>query len=65
LEAPAASGDVDGSGLVDVDDVNAVINLILFYDQYKDKYPGDADVDGSGLVDVDDVNAIINIILNN
>ena len=58
------AGDIDGSGIVDVDDVNAAINLILNYDQYKDKYPGKADIDGSGIVDVDDVNMIINIILN-
>lgn len=57
-------GDVDGSGLVDVDDVNATINLILNYDTYKDRYPGNADLDGSGLIDVDDVNALINLILN-
>ena len=56
-------GDVDGSGIVDVDDVNAVINLILNYNQYKDQYPGSADLDNNGIVDVDDVNAIINIIL--
>ncbi len=56
-------GDVDGSAMVDVDDVNAMINLILNYDQYKDQYPGSADLDGNGLVDVDDVNALINIIL--
>ncbi len=58
------NGDVDGNGIVDVDDVNAIINLILLYDQYKDKYPGNADVDGNGMVDVDDVNTVINIILN-
>ena len=46
-----------------VDDVNAMINLILNYDQYKDQYPGSADLDGNGMVDVDDVNALINIIL--
>lgn len=55
-------GDVDGSGLVDVDDVNAVINIILGSKSVSD-YKGIADVDGSGLVDVDDVNVIINIIL--
>ena len=61
--ASVVHGDVDGSGMVDVDDVNAMINLILFYDQYKDKYPGSADLDGNGVVDVEDMNAIINIIL--
>ena len=58
------TGDVDGSSLVDVDDVNAMINLILNFEQYKDQYPGSADLDGNGMVDVDDVNALINIILN-
>ena len=58
------TGDVDGSAMVDVDDVNAMINLILNFDQYKDKYPGSADLDGNGMVDVDDVNALINMILS-
>ena len=61
--SPALKGDVDASGIVDVDDVNAVINLILNFDQYKDKYPGIGDLDGNGMIDVDDVNALINIIL--
>ena len=55
-------GDADGSGIVDVDDVNAVINIILGKIQASD-YGGAADVDCSGIVDVDDVNATINIIL--
>ena len=58
------TGDVDGSGIIDVDDVNAVINVILGT-KTASSYEGDADVDGSKIVDVDDVNAIINIILNN
>ena len=62
-DAVGIKGDLDGSGIVDVDDVNAIINLILNYEQYKDMYPGNADLDGSGIVDVDDVNSIINIIL--
>ncbi len=62
--ASVVPGDVDGSAMVDVDDVNAMINLILNFDQYKDQYPGSADLDGNGMVDVDDVNALINIILS-
>ncbi len=57
------AGDVDGSGIVDVDDVNAIINIILGKAPASD-YAGEPDVDGSGIVDVDDVNAIINIILS-
>ncbi len=59
----ALTGDVDGSGIVDIDDVNAIINIILEKNPASD-YSGVADVDGSGLVDVDDVNEVINIILN-
>ena len=62
LTITSGSGDVDGSGLVDVDDVNAAINVILGFNTASD-YAGSADVDGSGIIDVDDVNAIINQIL--
>ncbi|MBR1803722.1 MAG: hypothetical protein IJ775_02295, partial [Muribaculaceae bacterium] len=47
---------------VDVEDVNAVINIILKQKTTAD-YPGNADVTGDTKVDVEDVNAIINIIL--
>ena len=57
------TGDVDGNGLVDVDDVNALINIILGNASTID-YAGISDVNQSGLIDVDDVNEVINIILN-
>ncbi len=58
-------GDVDGNGMIDVDDVNAAINLILNYFTYKDlyKYPANADMDGNTMIDVDDVKLMINIII--
>lgn len=56
------TGDVDGNNLVDVEDVNAAINIILKLNTPAD-YPGNADIDGNGIVDVEDVNAMINIIL--
>ena len=56
------TGDVNGDGKVDVEDVNAVINIILELKSESD-YLGNADVTGDGKVDVEDVNAIINIIL--
>ena len=59
---PGVRGDVDGSGIVDVEDVNAAINIILKLNNAGD-YPGSADLDNNGMVDVEDVNAIINIIL--
>lgn len=55
-------GDIDGNGLVDVEDVNAAINIVLKLNNSSD-YPGSADLDNNGIVDVEDVNAIINIIL--
>ena len=57
-------GDVTGEGIVDIDDVNAVINIIL-NKKPASYYPGISDIDASGIIDIDDVNAIINIILNN
>ena len=55
-------GDLDGNGMVDVEDVNAAINIILKLATIND-YPGNGDMDGNGMIDVEDVNAMINIIL--
>ena len=58
------NGDVNGDGKVDIEDVNAVINVIL---ELKSpiSFKGYADVNNDGKVDIEDVNAIINIILAN
>ncbi|MBO7610316.1 MAG: hypothetical protein J6S96_08975 [Muribaculaceae bacterium] len=56
-------GDVTGDGLVDVEDVNAAINIIL-KKKTTDYYPGNADLNGDSIIDVEDVNLIINIILH-
>lgn len=62
-DAPAlVDGDVTGDGKVDVEDVNAVINIILKLSAVTD-YPGNADVKADDKIDVEDVNAIINRIL--
>lgn len=58
----SVNGDIDGNGIVDVEDVNAAINIVLKTAGITD-YPGDADLDGNGIVDIEDVNAIINIVL--
>lgn len=55
-------GDVDGNGIVDVDDVNIAINVILGGNTSSSLLRL-ADLDGNGIVDVDDVNVVINIIL--
>ena len=57
-----STGDVNGDGKVDVEDVNAVINIILKTKTVAD-YDGGADVNNDGKIDVEDVNAIINLIL--
>lgn len=59
----AIIGDVTGDRIVDVEDVNAAINIILKV-KTADDYPGSAEMNGDGVIDVEDVNAIINIILN-
>lgn len=55
-------GDIDGSGIVDVDDVNLLINIILGL-QSAAEYMSVGDLDGNSIIDVDDVNAVLNIIL--
>ena len=63
--APAieiVKGDVTGNGIVDLDDINAAINVMLGFKQATD-FAGTPDVTGNGIIDIDDVNAIINIIL--
>ena len=55
-------GDLNGDGSVDIEDVNAIIHLIL--DKVSpDSLKGNPDLDGSGSTDIGDVNALINIIL--
>ena len=47
------------NGMVDVDDVNAAINVALKLYSIHD-YPGYGDMDGNGYIDIEDINAIIN-----
>ncbi len=55
-------GDINADGQVDIVDVNAVINTILFSDFYKNPV---CDINGDNVVDITDVNCVINIILKN
>ncbi len=53
-------GDVNGDGRVDINDVNAVVNLILGRSTlYRDR----ADITGDGKVSVSDLNAVVNVML--
>ncbi|MBO4871643.1 MAG: leucine-rich repeat protein [Muribaculaceae bacterium] len=56
-------GDVTGDGKVDIEDVNACINIILEIKDTSD-YPSESDLTGDGKVDVEDVNMLINMILS-
>ena len=60
--APALRGDVNADGVVDIQDVNILINIILGTDQAS-KYNGRADLTGDNATDIADVNAAVNIIL--
>ena len=53
------SGDVNGDGVVDIQDVNLTINIILGSSEYSVA----ADMNGDGIIDIIDMNCIINIIL--
>ncbi len=54
-------GDVNGDGVVDVDDLNIVINIMVRKASFAD-WPS-ADVDGNGVMDIDDLNHVINIMV--
>ena len=57
-------GDLNGDGTVAVEDVNALINVILD-NTSPDELQGNPDLDDNGSTDVADVNILINILLEN
>ena len=59
FDSPEASGDVDGDGKVNIDDVTSLINGMLG----GDALPNGADMDGDGRVNINDVTALINYLL--
>lgn len=60
--SPSLKGDVNGDGVVDIADVNALINVILGITP-AETYEGRAYINEDNTVDIADVNALINIIL--
>jgi len=56
-------GDVNGDGLVDVEDINCLIDVILNYTT-GEEFEGRDDVNEDGDVDVEDINAVLNIMMN-
>ena len=61
ITAGGVRGDVDGNGVVDIDDLNIVINIMVKKATMA-QWPN-ADVDKNGVVDIDDLNIIINIMV--
>lgn len=55
-------GDVNGDDIVDVEDVSALIDVVLGL-RSADKYEGRAYVNDDDLIDVNDINAVLDIIL--
>lgn len=56
-------GDVDGNGVVDIDDLNQIINKMINKPVGDSFIPEAADTNGDGMVDIDDVNYVINKIV--
>ena len=55
----AVVGDLDGNGVVDIDDLNIIINIML---GKAERIPG-SDINADSNVDVDDMNIILNTML--
>ncbi len=55
-------GDLNGDGAVDVEDVNALINVVLETIDAS-SLVGNPDLNGDGSTDIEDVNMLINLIL--
>jgi len=61
LTPKPVAGDVNGDGVVDIDDVAIVINNVI---GHGTTHASNCDVNGDGRVDVDDVSAVIHMILH-
>ena len=55
-------GDVNGDGVADIDDLNAIINVML-HKNADASIEVRADIDGNGMIDIDDLNVVINVML--
>ena len=59
---PASAGDVDGNGIADIADMNAIVNVMIKKASDPDLALR-ADIDGSGAVDIDDLNIVVAIMV--
>lgn len=61
-ELQSVAGDVDGNGVLSIDDVSALIDYLLFGNGDNVNIYG-ADTDGDGQVTIDDLSALIDLLL--
>lgn len=64
FEEPTKPGDVNRDGVVDVQDITAMVNIILGKDDPTYDYEA-AELDGNDGITVGDLTVLVNIILNN
>ena len=64
FEEPTKPGDVNRDGDVDVQDITAMVNIILGKDDPTYDYEA-AELDGNDGITVGDLTVLVNIILNN
>lgn len=64
-QPPVMRGDVDGNGVVDINDVTRLISVVLGNVVDYDAYAADCNYDGGdGSIDINDVTALIEFVLN-
>ena len=61
-QTPAEHGDVDGNGVIGMDDLTALINYLVYGTTNGISMTG-ADVDGNGVIGMDDLTALINYLV--
>ena len=54
-------GDINGDGLVDIEDITAVISAASGTVLDPEQYPGNTELTGDGLIDIEDITAVISI----
>jgi hypothetical protein len=60
LSSPALTGDVDGNGLVNIDDLTLLIECLL----NDGEAIGNTDIDADGQMNIEDVSALIEILIS-
>ena len=56
-------GDVDGNGVIDIEDVTTLVDYLLS-DDYTIPVPEAADIDGDGAITIEDLTLVIELVIN-